>query len=73
MSLVGFFAGARDIVPESDAGIERESEDVATVGGEADCGYGGIVFVDEGAETLTCCCIPNSTGSHALAPKLEKT
>jgi hypothetical protein len=49
MALVGLLDGARDVVPETNAIVEVESEYVAAVGGEADVRYSGVVFVNEGS------------------------
>jgi hypothetical protein len=73
VALVGLFAGAGNVIPESDAGIEGEGKNVAAIGGEADCCYWGVVFVDKGSETLACCRVPDSTETYVLVMKLEKT
>lgn len=63
MALVGLDAAAFDVIPEADAGVECPGEDEFAVGREADRGYGGVVFVDEGAEALACCCVPDASVS----------
>jgi hypothetical protein len=65
--LIGFLAGARNIVPQTNAGVECEGEDVAAIWGESDRGYGGVVFVDDGSEALSCCRVPDSTVKPGLA------
>lgn len=62
VTLVGFLYGAGDVIPEADAVVERKGEYETAVGGEADVCDAGVVFVDEGAETLACRRIPDSTG-----------
>lgn len=37
------------------------SEDEFTVRRESNCGDRCVIFMDERAETLTCCCVPDST------------
>lgn len=54
MALVCLLDGARDVVPETDAVVEVEGEHIATIRGEADVCDGGVIFMDEGSETLTC-------------------
>lgn len=60
MALICFFAGARDIVPESNTRVERKSEDVAAIRRESDCCHGEIIFVNESPEALTSCRVPDS-------------
>jgi len=60
VALVGLDAAAFDVVPEADAGVERPGEDEFAVGREADRGHGVVVFVDESAEALAGCCVPDA-------------
>lgn len=52
VALVGLLDGAGDVVPQADAVVQREGEDEARVGREADVGDARVVLVDEGAEAL---------------------
>jgi hypothetical protein len=62
VALICLLDCARDVIPEADAVVEVEGEDVAAVGGEAGSCDGGVFFVDEGAEALACVGVPDAAG-----------
>lgn len=61
MALVGFFNGARDVVPETDGVVKIVSQDEAPIGRETDRGHRRIVFVYEGSEALAGVGVPYAT------------
>lgn len=64
VALIRLLDAACDIVPESDAVVEVESEHESSIGGEADAGHGWVVLVNECSEALPGGSVPDSTGGR---------
>src|SRR5579862_7597993 len=69
VTLIRLYATAFHVVPQADARVQGPRQDIFAVGREADGDDGGIVFVNESAETLACRCIPDSTVCHKKKEK----
>lgn len=61
MALVSFHAAALDVIPEADVRVQSPGEDEFAVGREADGRDGGVVLVDEGAQALAGCGVPDAS------------
>ena len=63
MALIRLLYAAGDVVPESYAVVEVESENKSPVRREADVCYGGVILMDQSAEALSCRRVPDSAAA----------
>lgn len=83
MTLVGLytFAFAFNVVPETDATVESPGEDKFAIRAENNAGDGGVILMNESAQALACCGIPDANqpvvaarhNERAVADKVNAT
>ena len=67
MALVCFLHSPRNVVPQPDAVVEVECQDISAIGTEADVRDGWVVFVDQRSEALPGGGVPHSAEAIWLA------